>query len=184
VPTKHSTGSSSAITGGLAPSEVVIGTLVAVDSDGRALVSFSLDEYVMEYVPALSTQVVDNQSVGRQVALLFAAGNQQQPVVMGFIHSPLDLAIGQTQAHSAQEHNSAITETELFTGPPQFVAPERAANLDGKRLVFEAEEEVQIKCGEASINLYKDGRVVIRGRNLISRASVVNRILGGSVQVN
>ncbi|RYZ88424.1 MAG: hypothetical protein EOO68_26460, partial [Moraxellaceae bacterium] len=108
MPTKHSTGSSPAITGGLAPSEVVIGTLVAIDSDGRALVSFSLDEYVMEYVPALSTQVVDNQSVGRQVALLFAAGNQQQPVVMGFIHSPLDLAIGQTQAHSAQEHNSAI----------------------------------------------------------------------------
>ncbi|HMW72235.1 MAG TPA: hypothetical protein PKD17_10465, partial [Cellvibrionaceae bacterium] len=85
---------------------------------------------------------------------------------------------------SGSEQASELVETELFPSPAQFTPAERSANLDGKRLVFEAEEEVQIKCGEASINLYKDGRVVIRGRNLISRASAVNRILGGSVQVN
>jgi hypothetical protein len=166
---------------GLAPAEVVIGTLVAIDPQGRALVSFYWADELSEQVPALTTQIIDNSSLGRQVALLFAGGNQQQPVIMGFIHSPLDLVIGQTVSAGA---NADLVETELFPGPAQFVAPERSANLDGKRLVFEAEEEVQIKCGEASINLYKDGRVVIRGRNLISRASAVNRILGGSVQVN
>ncbi len=166
---------------GLAPAEVVIGTLVAIDPQGRALVSFYWGEQLAEQVPALTTQILDSSSLGRQVALLFAAGNQQQPVIMGFIHSPLDLVIGQTVSASA---GSEPIEAELFSGPAQFTPPERSANLDGKRLVFEAEEEVQIKCGEASINLYKDGRVVIRGRNLISRASAVNRILGGSVQVN
>lgn len=167
----------------IAPSEVVIGLLVGVDKDGRALVSFHVGESVFEHVPALTTQVVQSSSVGRQVALLFAAGNQQQPVIMGFIHSPLDLVIGATEVEIATQ-TIADGDTQLFSSTAQFVPADRSANLDGKRLVFEAEEEVQIKCGEASINLYKDGRVVIRGRNLISRASVVNRILGGSVQVN
>jgi hypothetical protein len=171
----------------LAPSEVVIGALTAIDTDGRALVSFCLGEYTVQNVAALSTQIIDSTRVGRQVALLFAAGNQQQPVIMGFIHSPLDLAIGQTQEpgeHASETKTESETEIELFPAPTQAPKQDRSADLNGKRLVFEAEEEVQIKCGEASINLYKDGRVVIRGRNLISRASVVNRILGGSVQVN
>lgn len=182
MPTKSPSSTGLATTLGLAPAEVVIGTLVAMDAQGRALVSFYWAEQMFEQIPALSTQIIDQASLGRQVALLFAGGNAQQPVVMGFIHSPLDVVIGQTLADASDA--SALVETEIFAGPAQFTPPERKADLDGKRLVFEADEEVQIKCGESSINLYKDGRVVIRGRNLVSRASAVNRILGGSVQVN
>ena len=159
-------------------SEVVIGTLVAIAADGRPLVSFSLNEQQVEQLPALSTQVINADYLGRQVALLFAAGNSQQPVIMGFIHSPLlDLVLNQPAQELAGERT-------IFPAHTQFSPSAPSAVVDGKRLVFEAEEEVQIKCGESSINLYKDGRVVIRGRYLISRASAVNRILGGSVQVN
>lgn len=167
----------------IAPSEVVIGVLAAIDGTGRALVSFYLGEAVCEQIPALTTQALDTSFVGRQVALLFAAGNQQQPVIMGFIHSPLDMVIGQTEVEIASDAG-IVSDRDVFPATAQYTPSQRAANVDGKRLVIEAEEEVQIKCGEASINLYKDGRVVIRGRNLISRAAVVNRILGGSVQVN
>jgi Domain of unknown function (DUF6484) len=192
VPTKSLGAQSQPVhAASIAPSEGVIGLLAAIDNSGRALVSFQLADTLCEQVPALTTQIIDNSSVGRQVVLLFAAGNQQQPVIMGFIHSPLDLVIGQTEVEIASvvfsdgaSDNGVDSDKDLFPASAQFIPSERAANVDGKRLVFEAEEEVQIKCGEASINLYKDGRVVIRGRNLISRASVVNRILGGSVQVN
>jgi predicted oxidoreductase len=180
VPTKKNSAEfSPQINTPIAPAEVVIGTLVAIDNNGRPCVRFCLGNSTIENLAALSTQIIDANSIGRQVALLFAGGNQQQPVIMGFIHSPLDLILNQSMPEPGD-----TSEIDIFPTPVQYVAAERSAALDGKRLVFEAEEEVQIKCGEASINLYKDGRVVIRGKNLISRASVVNRILGGSVQVN
>lgn len=187
MPTKTFVDDSREPATAIAPAEVIIGSLVAIDGQGRALVNFNLGAIVIEQVPALSTQVINANSVGRQVALLFAAGDQRQPVIMGFIHSPLDWVIGQTQDQAATVLHTEVqldSQTDIFPSPAQFTPVKRAADLDGKRLLFEAEDEVQIKCGEASINLYKDGRVVIRGRNLISRASVVNRILGGSVQVN
>ena len=50
--------------------------------------------------------------------------------------------------------------------------------------MLEGREEVVIKCGEASITLTKAGKILIRGNYLLNRASGVNRIQGGSVQVN
>ena len=56
-------------------------------------------------------------------------------------------------------------------------APKRA-------LVFEAAEEITISCGKSSITLRRDGRVVIKGTELVSRASRTNKIKGAAVQIN
>lgn len=56
--------------------------------------------------------------------------------------------------------------------------------VDGRQLVIEGQDEVVLKCGEASITLSKNGKIALRGKYLLSRASGVNRILGASVQVN
>ena len=58
------------------------------------------------------------------------------------------------------------------------------AELDGERLVFTADKEIVLRCGDASITLTKAGKVIIRGSYLLSRSSGVNRIKGGSVQIN
>jgi hypothetical protein len=55
---------------------------------------------------------------------------------------------------------------------------------DGKRVVVSAVEVITLKCGEASITLNRDGKVVIRGKHVVTHASGVNRIRGGSVQLN
>jgi hypothetical protein len=163
-----------------AASEVVIGELQGLDGQGRPLVSFVVGNTAYESVLALSTQPVNASLVGRQLALLFAGGNCSQPVIMGFIHAPLlDLVLAETP----QQADAPATETLLFEAPSSLSAPPKAM-LDGQRLVFEAEEEVVLRCGAASITLQKDGRVLIRGTYVVSRASGVNRILGGSVQVN
>ena len=47
-----------------------------------------------------------------------------------------------------------------------------------------AEKEIVLKCGKASITLTKAGKVIIRGTYLLNRSSGVNRIKGGSVQIN
>ncbi len=55
---------------------------------------------------------------------------------------------------------------------------------DGRDVVVNAEESITLKCGDASITLNRDGKIVIRGRHVVTHASGVNRIRGGSVQLN
>jgi len=64
------------------------------------------------------------------------------------------------------------------------VAPARVTSVDGKRVVLTGEEEVELRCGEASISLKKNGKLVIRGAYVETRAKGTNRIKGGSVQIN
>lgn len=73
----------------------------------------------------------------------------------------------------------------LVTGVLQPVKPSAAAvEVDGERVVFTAEKEIVFRCGEASITLTRAGKVLIKGAYLLSRSSGVNRIKGGSVQIN
>jgi hypothetical protein len=57
------------------------------------------------------------------------------------------------------------------------VAPKR-------RLVLEGGEEITIACGKSSITLRRDGRIVIKGTELVSRAAGTNKIRGATVQIN
>jgi len=158
----------------VAPGEVIIGTLMAIDEQGRLRVGFPgspLDEPLV----AITTLGLSQQHLGRQVALLFANGDLHQPIVMGVIHSPLQAMLDNyDQAAQASENGVAI-ERELKV---------EDVEIDGKRMVFEAQEEIVFKCGESSITLTKSGKVLIRGKYLLNRSSGVNRIMGGSVQVN
>lgn len=54
----------------------------------------------------------------------------------------------------------------------------------GRRLDLTAEREVTLRCGKASITLTEAGKVLIRGTYVSSRSSGVNKIKGGSVQLN
>lgn len=58
------------------------------------------------------------------------------------------------------------------------------ALVNGKRVVLDAQDEVVLRCGDASITLRRYGRIVIRGTYVETRAQGVNRIRGGSVQIN
>jgi len=57
-------------------------------------------------------------------------------------------------------------------------------SIDGKRFTFDAKEQIVLRCGKSSITLTRAGKVLIRGAYLLNRSSGVNRIKGGSVQIN
>jgi hypothetical protein len=57
------------------------------------------------------------------------------------------------------------------------------AQIDG-RLELDARDEIVLRCGEATIVLRANGRVVVRGATVETRARGVNRIKGGSVSIN
>jgi hypothetical protein len=92
--------------------------------------------------------------IGRDVALMFEGADPKKPVVMG----------------------------RMFAPSAPAVRPE--ARADGERLEFTAEKEIVFRCGKASITLTRAGKILIRGAYLLARSSGVNRIQGGSVQIN
>ncbi len=155
----------------LAPGEIILGQLKDLDAQGTPLVDYDCNPDAAPHA-AVSTLPVTRQHIGRQVALLFASGDLRRPVIMGFIHNPLDELLENFVLPAES------VETSSVAAPPEVV------KVDGRQVIIEGEEEVVLKCGDASITLTKAGKIVIRGKYLLSRASGVNRILGGSVQVN
>jgi hypothetical protein len=61
-------------------------------------------------------------------------------------------------------------------------APE--VQIDGTSIVIDAEQSVTLRCGEASITLRRDGKIIVKGINIISAARAANRIVGGSIELN
>lgn len=53
-----------------------------------------------------------------------------------------------------------------------------------KTTVISSEKEILIRCGEASIHLKKDGKIIIKGRDILSRARGNHDIKGGMINLN
>ena len=51
-------------------------------------------------------------------------------------------------------------------------------------LIVNAGKQLTIRCGESSITLTAAGKIILRGKYIVSRSSGVQRIKGGSVQIN
>jgi hypothetical protein len=136
---------------------VTLGTLVGWDEVGRPLVAFAGNPSP-EPTPAFATVPTTAADVGREVALLFVAGDATRPLIVGLLQPP-DLA--PVQSGSGVE-----------------------ARVDGERIEFNAEQEIVFRCGKSSITMTRAGKVLIQGAYLLSRSSGANRIKGGSVQLN
>jgi Domain of unknown function (DUF6484) len=81
-----------------------------------------------------------------------------------------------------EEHDAA---RPIVVGVLQGPAPEsRAVQIDGDVVTIAASRELVLRCGRASITLTRAGKVVLRGTYISSRSSGVNRVRGGSVQIN
>ncbi|HEX3020176.1 MAG TPA: hypothetical protein VHP36_07730 [Chitinispirillaceae bacterium] len=53
-----------------------------------------------------------------------------------------------------------------------------------KRVVIDASDDLTIQCGKGSIKIDKEGRILIKGLEIVSSAKGKNRIRGGSIQLN
>lgn len=173
----------------IAPGEIVLGKFVGMDAQGRVLVDFAENPSSRPLV-AISTVSLTHQQIDRTVALLFSEGDLGKPVIIGLIHSPLYAML---ESFSFQNQSSGedveARETASKSTPDQ--SPDQAerqssdtVHVDDERLVIEGKKEIVLKCGEASITLTRAGKILIRGKYLLNRSSGVNRIMGGSVQVN
>jgi hypothetical protein len=69
-------------------------------------------------------------------------------------------------------------------GSAPLVGEDVEARVDGRRVELDGRDEIVLRCGEASITLRRNGRVMIRGVRVETRARGVNRIKGGAVEIN
>ena len=54
----------------------------------------------------------------------------------------------------------------------------------GRRFTVDADEEIELRCGEAKLLISRDGKIVVLGNDVLSRARCRNRIKGGTVNIN
>lgn len=148
---------------------VRVGRIVNMDESGQVLVDFpgNTQGLVAARLTSSIKSKMLNQtaSADKEVLLAFEDNNPELPIIIDTLYSLVD----------------EITNTPtiaLETEKPTDVT------IDGRRVTFDAREEIVLRCGKASITLTHAGKVLIRGAYLLSRSSGVNRIKGGSVQLN
>ena len=161
--------------------DVVLGSVVDIDAVGVAWVDYPGNPEKSP-LKSLSTTPIGKDDIGRQAALLFVDGDSRKPIVMGLVRTILDQINSPTEpAQVESDKRQSVSGLE-----PVEMQADRSDEvyIDGERLVFQAEREIVLKCGKASITLTRAGKILIRGAYLLNRSSGVNRIKGGSVQIN
>ncbi|WP_111642382.1 hypothetical protein [Marinimicrobium alkaliphilum] len=147
--------------------ELLIGTITGITEEGSPQLRFMLDG-AWRTVAAVPMISMTPKHVGRQGVAMMANGEIKALVLVGLVHSPLDTVLQQAVTLDGMSEPEA----------------EPYADVDGQSRIIEGKEQVVLRCGDASITLTKAGKIILRGKHLVSRSSGVNRILGGSIQMN
>jgi hypothetical protein len=142
---------------------VLVGRLILAKKTGHMLIDYPGNPFGP--LRARSTVRISDRDGNREVVLIFEDNNPRLPIIIG-----------------------VIQDEPVATSPPQEVILDRNEAkeiiVDKERIVLDAKKEILLRCGEGSVTIGKDGKIVIKGTNLLSRAKGVNRIKGAAVNIN
>lgn len=146
-------------------SGTICGRVAHVAADGGAFVDVpGADEPVAARCAVPESAIPpDDTLAGAPVLLLFEDSDPRRPVIVGFLRDRLRPA-------------GASMRPDVTTAD--------AARAPADRIVIEAAQSLELRCGKASILLAEDGRVVVKGTRLTSRATESNKIRGAVVLIN
>ena len=142
---------------------VCVGRLLALNANSVPLVDFPANT-LGELLPARSLVALSEATIGNEVTLAFEDGDATRPIILGVLQP--------SSPRSTEDHTASPATTKV------------EVRRDQESLVLSASQEITLRCGKSSITLTSAGKVLIRGAYLLSRSSGVNRIKGGSVQIN
>lgn len=150
-------------------SGVKVGTITGIDENKKIWVDFpgnTLGSVTARFTGSAKSTLSGNLDLkNKSVLLVFEHDNPALPIILDFLYDDFD------RSDLRKEIAYEIDEPkEVF--------------MDGKRVTFNASEEIVLRCGKASITLTRAGKIIIRGAYLLNRSSGVNRIKGASVQIN
>lgn len=137
---------------------VVRGVLAELNPEGEPMVDF-VHNPSSKPVLASTTVAIEVADIGKEVVMVLEDGDPARPIVLGVI---------QPARSRTNDRDKANREIQLVC----------------KQFAVSAEQQIVFDCGAASITLTRAGKILIRGKYVLSRSSGVNRIKGGSVQIN
>lgn len=107
-------------------------------------------------VPALSTVGLAPVDAGCRVVVGFEGSDPARPVIVG----------------------------RLQAVPAELPAALTHCTVDGERVSIQAQRQIELRCGEASIVLTRAGKVLIKGNFVLTRSRGANKIKGAYVDIN
>lgn len=146
-----------------------VGRIVRINESGLVLVDYSgnsLGPLVARTTSSSNAKLLGKaKPAGREVLLAFDNNDPGHPIIVDTMYSLI-------------EEIAEPAATALEAEKPQ------EAIIDGQRISFDAENEIVLRCGKASITLTRAGKVLIKGEYVLSHSSGENRIRGGSISIN
>ena len=134
----------------------LLGRLTGFNETGQPLIVAPVD-ISENTLQAASLCLLTHEDIGAEVLLAFVGDHFDHPVILG----------------------------KLYQRPLCDTTPEPAeAHIDGKRILLQAEERLELKCGKAHLSLGADGRIHIHGGYILNHATGINRIRGAAVKIN
>lgn len=104
--------------------------------------------------PIAARTVIASAVQGDTVLLLFDQGDPARPIIIGVVRDTFEQSFP------------------------------RRLKLAAREILIEAADEVSLRSGDSSLTLRRDGKAVLKGKDVVSRASRTNRIKGATVQIN
>lgn len=138
---------------------IIVGELIGITNEGHTPLVRYPDQPGSAALQARTTVDLHGKHIGQQVVLMFEANDPAKPIIMGVLQG--------VEGWPLEQHPAQVE-----------------VDVDGQRMMVSAKEQLVLRCGKASITLTKAGKVLIQGSYVLSRSSGVNRIKGGSVQLN
>jgi hypothetical protein len=153
--------------GGVMASAVRVGRLVGLTGNGEPVVDFAGNsgEPVVARMLASAETGRTRGEPGADVLLVFEEGDPSRPIVLGFLRQ------------------RPPEEPPLATGVLERNGAD-AVTVDGRTVEITGRERIVLACGKSSITLLADGRVIVKGTRLVSRASESNKIKGATIALN
>lgn len=132
------------------------GRVLAIDADGAVVVDLESDLLTCDRICGSDGRPT-RVDIGESVVVVTFAG-ESRGVVLGRLATPAIIAEWE-RADAARDE-----------------APDT--------LVLEAKESLTLRVGDGAITIRADGKILIKGKDLVSHAKNVNRIKGGAVSIN
>ncbi|MDB6087523.1 MAG: hypothetical protein JWN85_307 [Gammaproteobacteria bacterium] len=166
------------------PAAACLGRVVSLGTGGVVNVEFPGSGGTVAArmaLPAEASQLLAAVKSNQPAVLVFENGDPALPIITGFIQPP-PTADPAASGSRPEVRDAAIEPAALAAelNAPQVIE----ADVDGKRIRIVAQDEIVLECGNASITLRRNGRVVIRGTYVETYSEGTNRIKGGQVRIN
>ncbi len=154
---------------GISENGLVVAVIDSVEEDGSAFVFLpGFKSRIKARTAVQLSQYRDDpdQLIGRVVLVSVVDHTLEDVIIVGLISDTL------WSTQNLEASFETVQDSSLDV------------KADGRSVIINAEKEIVLRCGRSSIELKRDGKVVVKGMRVTTRAAKSNKIKGASVNIN